>query len=147
MAFTDLLHFAIVVELYEFHPMRIFEISDGRIVEGKMPIFSNPEAAKIDRLALEQMTVASAFIQRQDGISLDIPENFGRDDALDTLAHVIAKCRFVGRGQAKVLIHVEKRHFEPINSFKADELFEEPHLGIPSGQNASGLSVFSQNLL
>src|SRR5882724_7338728 len=50
MAFIDLLLPARVIQLHELHPMRVLEISDGRIVERGMAILADAKTAEVDGL-------------------------------------------------------------------------------------------------
>ena len=50
MAFLDLLHLAVVIELHELDRVGVVEAGDGRIIEGDVAILADAHAAQVDGL-------------------------------------------------------------------------------------------------
>ena len=59
-AVVDLLLATGLIEFHHLDPLRIVEISDGRIVEGKMPILTDAKADDIERFMVDQRGIRPA---------------------------------------------------------------------------------------
>lgn len=144
--FLDLLHFAGVVELHEFDPVRIVEAGDGRIIEGDVAIFADAEAAEIDGLRLEERGVPGDFVERQVALAVEVMELPGFDEEFHAFAHITTEARRVIAGDSEVFVHVEQGDLGPIDAAGLDESFEEPDLGITGGEDGGGGTLAGDDL-
>ena len=103
-----------IVELHDFHHLRVIEIRHGRVIERDVAVFAHAKATEVDRLGGKQFGVALTFAERFQCIALELMKYQRIHAALHTLAHVTPEtCTVVGV-QPKILIHMKKRDLAPV---------------------------------
>src|ERR1043165_4667333 len=142
MPFTDLLLTASLVQPNQLDRKAIVKIRHRRVVKCQGAIFTDAQAAKVDRLRFEQLAIPLTFIERLSSVPSQVMKYFRTHPRLNTLAHITTKTRRVIRVQAEIFVHVKKRHFGPIDPSQRYERLEKLNLRVAGRQDRGCRSLF-----
>jgi len=121
MPFTGLLLTARKIEFHSFTACASSKSATGGSLKARCPFSPMPRQQRSMGCAPQEPAVALAFIQRQQGIALQIMKTARLHARFNALPHVTPETRRMLGVNAKVFVHVKNRHARPIDAAQRDE--------------------------
>src|ERR1035437_2402189 len=137
MTLAHLLLPAVWVQDDAFHHQRIFEVRDGRIVDGDVSILADPHKSQIDRTGGEQSRVARYFRVQVGGVAIEILHATRANYFFHAGSDPFPKARRMVAGNTHVLIHVKDVHALPVDALLPNQGADQGQLRVPCGNHDS----------
>ena len=145
---VDLLLSAFVVEVDEFDGHEVAEVGDVRVVEGDVPVLSDPHDDDVDRPLRQNRRVATE--QKLDAVPsifrIEVVNRLKWKLAETMLPQIPRESRGGARREPDILVHMESDDLSPVDVFSGAEGLERLVLRRGGGKDDSGFSLLVNRL-